>query len=93
MKLSLKAVATTAGLMWAGCVLLIGIVHRADPQYGASFLAVMSSLYPGLHFAHSWENILLGTVYGFVDGVIAGLLFAWIYDHLESWTHASNHHA
>ena len=93
MKLSLKAVAMTAGLMWAGCILLIGIVHLAHPQYGAGFLAMMGSLYPGLHFAHSWENVLAGTVCGFVDGVIVGSLFAWIYDHLESRTHASNHHA
>jgi len=93
MKLSLKAVAMTAGLMWAGCILLIGVVHLADRQYGAGFLSVMSSLYPGLHFAHSWENVLVGAVYGFVGGVIVGSIFAWIYDHLESWTHATNHHA
>jgi hypothetical protein len=89
----MKAVAMTAGLIWAGCILLIGIVHLADPRYGSGFLTVMSSLYPGLHFAHAWENILGGTVYGFVDGVIAGLLFAWVYDHLVSWTRARNHHA
>jgi len=90
MKLSLKAVAMTAGLLWAACILLVGIVNLANPQYGIGFLALMSSIYPGLHFTHHWENILAGTVYGFVDGAIGGLLFAWIYDLFVGGTHADN---
>jgi hypothetical protein len=78
MKLSVKAVAVTAGLMWASCILPIGIVNLASPPYGARFLALMGSLYPGLHFGHQWGNLAVGTIYGFVDGAIAGLLFAWI---------------
>ena len=68
MKLSVKAVTLTAGLMWAGCILLVGIVNLASPEYGAGFLALMSSIYPGLHFMHRWENMIGGTIYGFVDG-------------------------
>jgi hypothetical protein len=93
MKLSLKAVAITAGLLWAACMLLVGIIHMADPRYGAGFLALMSSVYPGLHFAHGWENLIVRTIYGFVDGAIGGLLFAWIYDHFAGGTTAKNHPA
>jgi hypothetical protein len=93
MKLSLKAVAMTAGLLWAGCMLLIGVVNLVDPQYGAGFLALIGSVYPGLHFSHGWENLIARTVYGFVDGAIGGLLFAWIYDHFVGGTHGRNHPA
>jgi len=57
MKLSLKAVAMTAGLLWAGCILLVGIANLANPQYGMGFLALMSSIYPGLHFTHCAARI------------------------------------
>jgi hypothetical protein len=93
MKLSLKAVALTTGLLWAGCILLVSIINLADPQYGVGFMALTNSLYPGLHFMHRWENLLGGAIYGFVDGAIGGLLFAWIYDHLVGGTHATNHPA
>lgn len=87
MKLSLKAAAITAGLMSAGYILSIGLIHLADPAYGAGFWAVVNSVYAGLHFAHEWENVALGTVYGFLDGAIGGLIFAWIYDRLVSRGH------
>lgn len=90
MKLSLKAVAMTTGLLWAGYILLVGIVNLANPRYGVGFLTLLSSIYPGLHFMHQWENIVAGTVYGFVDGAIGGLLFAWIYDLFVGRIHADN---
>lgn len=93
MKLSLRAVALTAGLMWAACVLLVGLVHLADPRYGGEFIDVMSSLYPGLHFMHRWQNVVAATIYGFIDGAISGLIFAWIYDRLVGAGHATNHPA
>ena len=85
--LSVKAVALTTGVLWAGYVLLIGIANLADPQYAAGFLALLRSLY-GLHFAHQWENLTVTTICGFVDGAIGGSLFAWIYDYFADGSHS-----
>jgi hypothetical protein len=60
-------------------MLLVGLINLADPSYGGEFLRMMSSVYPGADTARTIGRVLLGTVYGFVDGAIAGWLFAWLY--------------
>lgn len=91
MKLSVNAVAFTMGLLWAGCMLLVGIVNLAHPGYGADFLRMMSSVYPGFHDAHTWGSVAIGTLYGFVDGLVGGWIFAWIYDRIAGSAHSIEH--
>ncbi|SRR5579864_6277275 len=79
-RISAKAMALVAALLWGGCLLLVGIINLGAPSYGADFLRMMSSVYPGFHDTRTWGEVILGTVYGFVDGAIAGLLFAWLYN-------------
>ena len=80
MKVSIKAVAVAFGLTWASCMLLVGIINLLSPPYGADFLRIMSSVYPGFHDSHSWGSVALGTLYGFVDGAIGAAIVAWLYD-------------
>jgi hypothetical protein len=56
-------------------MLIVGLINLADPRYGGEFLRTMSSIYPGADTARTLGSVLLGTVYGFVDGAIAGWLF------------------
>jgi hypothetical protein len=79
MRVSMKAVALASALLWGGCMLLVGLINLADPSYGAEFLRMMSSVYPGADTAHNIGRVLLGTIYGFVDGAIGGCLFTWLY--------------
>ena len=79
MKISMKAVALTFALMGGGCMLFVGLINLADASYGAEFLRMMSSVYPGADTAPTIGRVLLGTVYGFFDGGIAGCLFVWLY--------------
>ena len=60
-------------------MLFVGLIHLAVPSYGGDFLRMMSSVYPGADTAPSLGRVLLGAVYGCVDGGIAGLLFGWLY--------------
>ena len=60
-------------------MLVVGLIHIADPTYGSEFLRVMSSVYPGADTAPTIARVLVGTVYGFVDGAVAGLLFGLFY--------------
>ncbi len=80
MRLSAKALAITSGLLWGGCLLLVGLINLAAPSYGAEFLSGMGSVYPGFYHSHTFLDVLLGTLYGFVDGAIGGWLFGWLYN-------------
>ena len=60
-------------------MLLVGLIHMAAPSYGGEFLRIMSSVFPGADTAPTLGRVLLGTVYGFADGVVAGLVFGWLY--------------
>ena len=81
MKLSMKAMGITAGLLWGGMVLIIGLAHLIWPQYGVAFLELMSSIYPGYHVG-GFGSVIVGTLYGLVDGWIGGVILAWLYNKL-----------
>jgi hypothetical protein len=80
MKLNVKALALTAGILWSVAMFLTGIAHLIWPGYAAAFLQVMASIYPGYEASPTIDSLVLGTLYGFLDGSIAGLLFAWLYN-------------
>jgi hypothetical protein len=40
----------------------------------------MGSVYPGFYHSRTFLDVLLGTLYGFIDGAIAGGLFGWLYN-------------
>ncbi len=80
MKLSIKALAIACGLLWGGCLLLVGLVNLAAPPYGANLLAGVSSIYPGFHASHTIADVLVGTAYALLDGAAGGALFGWLYN-------------
>jgi hypothetical protein len=80
MKLSIKALAITSGIIWGGCMLTCGLVNLTSPPYGRRFLKLMSSIYPGFHNSRTVADVLVGTGYGFVDGAVGGALLAAIYN-------------
>jgi len=69
-------------------MLLVGLIHMAAPSYGADFLRIMSSVYPGADTSRTLGRVLLGTAYGFVDGGVAGLIFGLLYDAFSRGAHA-----
>ena len=80
MRLSTKAFAITCGLIWGAAILLVGILNLVFASYGTAFLKIVSSIYPGFNFTRSFGDVLVGTLYGSVDGGIGGLVFAWLYN-------------
>ena len=79
MRVSLKAITLTSALLWGCAMLLVGLIHMAVPSYGGYFLQIMSSVYPGADTAPTLGRVLLGAVYGFVDGAGAGFFFGLLY--------------
>jgi hypothetical protein len=80
MKLSVKAMAITSGLLWGGAMLTCGLINLAEPSYGRRFLKLMSSVYPGFHNSGTVADVLVGAGYGVVDGVVGGAVAAAIYN-------------
>jgi len=84
MKLNGKALALALGLLWSGCLLITGLLAFAlateGDYFGKDFLLAMASVYPGYRGVPELGDVLLGAVYGLVDGALGGWLVAWLYN-------------
>jgi hypothetical protein len=89
MKLSVKGLALTAAIVWGGCILLTGILNLIWTGYGAAFLDMARSIYPGYQATRGFPGVIVGTLYGAVDGAVGGAVFAWIYNKVSGSTGAS----
>ncbi len=84
MKLSVKAMALTSGMVWGGAMLVCGLINLASRSYARPFLGVMSSVYPGFHNSRTLADVLVGAGYGFVDGAAGGAVVAAVYNRLAA---------
>lgn len=81
MKLDVKALAITVGLLWGvGAMFVTGMANLIWPGYGGAFLDVMASVYPGYKPGGGFGQVISATLYGVVDGAIAGAILAWLYN-------------
>lgn len=80
MKLSLKSLTITAAVLWGASFLVVSGANILWPPYGAAFLEVMSSLYPGYEVAGTLGSVIVGTLYAILDGAIGGAIFGWVYN-------------
>jgi len=80
MKLSIKGLALASGILWGVAMLGMGLANLIWGSYGQQFLQTMTSVYPGYHATRNFAEVIIGTLYGFVDGLIAGAVFAWLYN-------------
>ena len=82
MKLNIKALALASAILWGLGMLAMSLANFVSGSYGAQFLQLMSSVYPGYHATRSIGEVIVGTLYGAVDAFICGAVFAWLYNHL-----------
>jgi len=80
MQISLKGLAIAFALLWGGLILAVGLANLEVPRYGSAFLHGTSSIYPGFRAAGTLSDVLLGTGYALLDGVLVGLLFGWLHN-------------
>jgi len=80
MKFSIKGLALASGILWGLAMLGMGVANLIWDGYGQQFLQTMSSVYLGYHATRSIVEVIVGTLYGAVDGLIAGAVFAWLYN-------------
>lgn len=80
MRLNIRALALTSGILFGVCILLTGIANLLFSSYGVAALEVMASLYPGYHGPNGFGSVIVATLYALVDGAIVGALIAWLYN-------------
>lgn len=78
-KLSIKGVALAFGILWALGNLFAGIGSLFG--WGVAYVNTMGSLYVG--FMPTPAGIIIGTIWSFIDGFIAGAIFSWLYNKLS----------
>ena len=90
MKLDVKTVAVVLALAWRILGMFVtGLANLIWPGYGQAFLDVMASLYPGYTATASFGQVIIGALYGILDGAVAGAVFAWLYNFCASRLSAS----
>lgn len=77
MKLSIKALALTSGILWGLAVFLVTIWITVT-ESGGTTLGKLHKFYFG--YSVSWGGAFIGLLWGFVDGLICGAIFAWLYN-------------
>ena len=81
MKLNVKAVALSAGIIWGlGLFFLTWWIIAFEGQTGEQTFIGM--LYRGYNI--SAMGSLIGLVWGFADGLTGGFIFAWLYNRFAS---------
>jgi hypothetical protein len=80
MHLSIRSTAFAAGALWGAAVLLTGLFNLVQSEYGTVFLQVLASIYPGYEASGSIADLIVGTLYALLDGLICGSVFAWLYN-------------
>lgn len=80
MKLNIKALVFASGIIWGAALLLTGLLNLIWSGYASTFLQVFASIYPGYDASGSAGDLLVGTLYGLVDGATFGLFFGWLYN-------------
>jgi len=81
MKLSVKGLTWGCAFLTLAFYLVLGIVNIFYPGYGAGYINLEKSFYPG--FTGAWataQDWIVGAIYFFVGGLLSGLFFALFYN-------------
>ena len=83
MRLNVTALSLTVGLFWGAAILAVGSANLMWPSYGRAFLELAASICPGYHPGPGSGPLITATLYGLVDGAIAGAVSGWLYNLLS----------
>ena len=78
--MKIKGFALACGIMWAIIAIWVTLVHLWG--FGAAPFDVIDHFYLGLMMP-SYPGIILNAVLFFLDGLVFGAIFAWLYNKLS----------
>jgi hypothetical protein len=64
------------GILWAVYVFFVGITAMFG--WGNALVIALASLYLG--YSASIVGAIIGAIWAFVDGLVAGVIVAWLYN-------------
>ncbi len=70
------ALGMAIGILWAVSVFLLGLFAMFG--WGGALVETLGSLYLG--YGASIVGAIIGVIWAFVDGFVAGVVIAWIYN-------------
>ena len=76
MELRKRALGMSLGLLW-GLAIMLGTWWLLLMDAPGEMISKLSEFYLG--YSYSWGGAIIGFLWGFVDGFIAGVLIAWLY--------------
>ena len=77
MKLNVRALALTCGILW-GLGLFLATLWMILFDGASGEITFIGRVYRG--YSISMTGSLFGLLWGFVDGLIGGAIFAWVYN-------------
>jgi hypothetical protein len=80
MKFNVRALASSLAIFWGAVMFLMTLSAMIWPGYGLAFRELTASFYPGYHGTATFRDLILGGVYGAIDGAAGGAIFAWLYN-------------
>jgi hypothetical protein len=80
MKLNVRACAISLGIIW-GLLVFLFAWWLYIRQISVGQPTLLGKIYP--YFTISPLGSLLGLLYGFIDGLLVGAGFAWLYNRLH----------
>ena len=78
--LDAKRLGLAGGILWSVALVIFSLISNAN-GYAGEFMNLVATIYPGYTLA-SMTGILIGAVWGFLDGFIGLYIFAWLYNRL-----------
>ncbi|MBD3361722.1 hypothetical protein GF358_02940 [Candidatus Woesearchaeota archaeon] len=78
-KLNAPKFGLSCGILWGLAVLILGL-SATYANYGTAVIELLSSVYVGLDI--TLVGAIVGGIWGFLDGLIGGFIFAWLYNKL-----------
>ncbi len=75
-----KAAGHACALLWGTTLLLTGLFAYSGSLFANDFLNIMMSIYPFYDPTSSFFGVLLGGLYGLIDGFVCGYVVAWLYN-------------
>ena len=77
--INIKAFGLLLGCVWSSAVLILGIASMIT-GWGSNLVKLFSTVYIG--YKANWRGSFIGAFWGFIDGLISGVVLAWIYNKL-----------